>query len=171
MKKTLLSFSLFIGFLVPSYGQIKYAGKVETGFLTYLTNTITVDADFGWKGYHLDDSQNGIDFNIINGISIKKDFFIGVGLGYLNFQGIHGYSVFSDFEYCYSKPKVSPLTNLKIGYNRIYNQYEGGTIGVPVEIGFGINYKYNEKIRISAQSGFLITQQSFLIPIRVGVRF
>jgi hypothetical protein len=171
MKKTTLCFTLFFCSLIPSYGQIKYVRKLEAGFLTYLTNTITVDADVGWKGYHLDENQNGIDLNIINSIRFKNDISLGIGLGYLNFEGIHGYSIFVDYEYYNSKKKIAPLTNYKIGLNHIFNQYEGGTIGVPVEIGFGVICKLNEKFRISAQSGFLFTQQSFLIPLRVGLRF
>ena len=86
MKKftTILTF-LICSFLL-SFGQIKYAGKIETSFLAYLTNTIIVDADLGWQGYHLNDGQNGIDLNIINGIRFKNDISIGVGLGYLNFD-------------------------------------------------------------------------------------
>ena len=171
MKKftTILTFLICSFFL--SFGQIKYTGKIETSFLTYLTNTIIVDADVGWKGYHLNDGQNGIDFNIVNGIHFKNDISIGVGLGYLNFESIHGYSIFVDYEYYNSKKKLATLTNYKIGFNKIFNQYENGTTSVPVEIGFGIIYKLNEKLRISAQSGFLFTQQSLLIPVRVDVRF
>lgn len=171
MKKLILLIAFLLSYTLSSIGQIKYAGKVETGFLTYLTKTIIIDADFGWKGYNLDHQQNGIDFNIINSIRFKNDISLGVGLGYLNFEGINGYSIFVDYEYYNSKKKIAALTNYKVGFNHIFNQYEGGTSSVPVEIGFGVICKLNEKFRISAQSGFLFTQQSFLIPLRVGVRF
>jgi hypothetical protein len=58
-----------------------------------------------------------------------------------------------------------------LGYNHIWNQYEGGTGAVHTEFGVGINYKIKEKFGLYIKSGILITQQSFLLPITLGFRY
>jgi hypothetical protein len=68
------------------YSQISYSIKTETGFLMYQNNTIQVDPGPNWKGYNLYE-QNGIDFNIVNGIDFENKLFVGIGIGYLNFKG------------------------------------------------------------------------------------
>ena len=152
------------------YSQIRYSIKAETGFLMYQNNTIQVDPGPNWKGYNLYE-QNGIDFNIVNGIDFEDKLFVGIGIGYLNFEGINGFYAFTDFEYLPLKTKLTPLVNLKIGYSHIWNQYENGTGTGLVELSTGLNYRLTEKIDIYAKSGFTITQQSLLIPIRLGIKF
>ncbi len=136
----------------------------------YQNNTIQVDPGPNWKGYNLYE-QNGIDFNIVNGIDFENKLFAGIGIGYLNFEGINGFYAFTDFEYLPLKTKLTPLVNLKIGYSHIWNQYENGTGTGLVELSTGLNYRLTEKIDIYAKSGFTITQQSLLIPIRLGIKF
>ncbi len=152
------------------YSQISYSIKAETGFLKYQNNTIQVDPGPNWKGYNLYE-QNGIDFNIVNSIDFKNKLFAGIGIGYLNFEGINGFSAFTDFEYLPLKTRLTPLVNLKIGYSHIWNQYENGTGTGLGELLVGLNYRLTEKIEIYAKSGFAMTQQSLLIPIRLGIRF
>lgn len=152
------------------YSQINYSMKAETGFLQYQFYTIRVDPGPNWKGYYLDE-ENGIDFNIVNSVDFKNKLFTGIGIGYLNFEGINGLSVFSDFEYLPFKTRLRPLINLKLGYTHIWNQYENGTGTGLGEFCVGLNYRLTEKIDIYAKSGFSMTQQSLLIPIRLGIRF
>jgi len=152
------------------YSQISYSIKAETGILKYQNNTIQVDPGPNWKGYNLYE-QNGIDFNIVNSIDFKNKLFAGIGIGYLNFEGINGFSAFTDFEYLPLKTRLTPLVNLKIGYSHIWNQYENGTGTGLGELLIGLNYRLTEKIEIYAKSGFAMTQQSLLIPIRLGIRF
>jgi len=153
-----------------AHTQISYFIKAETGFLKYQYNIIEIDPGPGWKGYNLYE-ENGIDFNIVNGIDFKNKLFAGIGVGYLNFEGINGLSVFTDFEYLPLKTRLTPLINLKIGYSHIWNQYENGTGTGLVELCVGLNYRLTEKMAIYAKSGFTITQQSLLTPIRIGIRF
>ncbi len=176
-KLQLISFPLFL-FLTfvsfTSYCQVKYSGKVETGFLKYRYQLVQYDLDPGsdWKGYYLDDEQDGIDINLINGISLfEKRFFTGVGIGYKNFEGINGITVFGDIDYLPLKSKLTPLLSLKIGYDHIWNQYEGGIGTAMAEFTAGVNYKLTEKLNIYLKSGILFTQQSSLIPIRIGMGF
>lgn len=171
MKRIIPIIIILITFGLKSYSQIDYFGKVETGYLRFLFTTIQVDPGPNWEGYNLDNEQNGIDINLINGVNFKDRFFTGLGIGYLNFEGIDGFSIFTDFEYLPLKTRLTPLIDIKIGYNHIWNQYEKGTGSALVELGAGLNYEMTENIDIYIQSGFLMTQQSLLIPIRIGLKF
>lgn len=140
--------------------------------MQYMYRTISVDPGPNWKGYNLNEKQNGINLTVINGLSfVNKKLFAGIGLGYLNFEGINGISVFTDFEYLPLKTKLTPLVNLKLGYNHIWNQYEGGTGTMHTELGVGLNYKLKEKFGLYLKSGMLFTQQSFMIPVTLGFRY
>ena len=171
MKKRILITIILIAFGWKGYSQINYFGKVETGYLIFQYTTVQVDPGPDWKGYHLNEEQNGFDLNLINGVSFKNKFFTGIGIGYLNFEGINGFSIFMDLEYLPLKTKLTPLINLKIGYNHIWNQYENGIGSSIVELGGGVNYRITEKFDIYMQSGLMITQQVLLIPIKIGLRF
>ncbi len=160
---------IIILFVNQGYSQINYSIKAETGFLIYQYNTIDVDPGPNWKGYYLDE-ENGIDYNIVNGVDFNNKLFAGVGIGYLNFEGINGLSVFSDFEYLPFKTRLTPLINLKIGYSHIWNQYENGTGTGLGEFCVGLNYRLTEKMAIYAKSGFTMAQQSLLIPVKFGLK-
>jgi hypothetical protein len=168
---------IIIGILVSiiaanAYSQCRHALKFETGYLYYLDHTITIDSeDPDWKGYKLNGRQNGIDFNIINGISFREHYMAGIGLGYLNFEGIHGAAVFADLEYAPLKRKISPVLNIKAGYNHIWNQYETGSGSALGEIGAGIKYKVTDNISVHIQAGVLRTQQAQFFPLRLGLGF
>jgi len=171
MKRKVFLIGLIIALtVIKGYSQIEYFFKLESGFIDYRYNTIRVDSGPNWKGYYLE-KRNGIDLNITNGISCNNKFYGGLGIGVLNFEGINGFSVFSDFEYLPLKTRLSPLINLKIGYSHIWNQYKNGTGTILSELGLGLNYRISKNIDIYLKSGFLLTQQSLLIPIRLGFRF
>ena len=160
---------LFITCSLTTKAQINYSGKIEAGYMNFKHHTVQVDPGPGWKG-RLND--NGIDINVINGLTfLNKKLFAGLGLGYLNFGGINGASVFADLEYLPLKTRITPLLNLKIGYDHIWDQYAAGT-GTPLaEFGIGVNYKLTEKFGLYLKSGMLYTQQSLLIPITIGFRY
>ena len=165
MKKLVPIILVLIVFGVKGFSQINYKGKFETGYLKFINTTVQVDPGPNWDGYNLNNEQNGIDINLINGIKLTEKFYGGLGLGYVNFENINGFSIFTDFEFLPLKTKLTPLLNLKIGYNHIWNQYDNGTGSALVELGAGINYKLTDKLGIYMKSGVLLTQQSFLIPI------
>ncbi len=130
-----------------------------------------MDAGPGWKGYYLAEDQDGIDIHVINGIHFSNGkAFIGLGLGYQNFKGTPGFSLFGDLSFRFLRSDLSPILHLKVGNDHIWNQYEGGTSTALVELGLGLDYKLSEKLHIYIQSGFLYTQQSKLLPLRVGIR-
>jgi hypothetical protein len=167
-KKLLTLFAILIAF--NCYSQIDYSVKIETGFKDYRYNTVQIYPGPDWKGYYLE-GQNGFDLNVINSIKLNEKFYAGVGIGYLNFEGINGFSLFFDFEYLPLKRySLRPILGLKIGRSHIWNQYENGTGTALAEFGLGFNYKLTEKFDIYVKSGFLFTQQSLLVPIRIGFR-
>ncbi|MGM0497531.1 MAG: hypothetical protein ACQESJ_06395 [Bacteroidota bacterium] len=170
MKRILLIL-FFIPAVISVNAQMDYKRKVEAGFLKYQHNIVDVDPGPDWKGYNLDNEQNGIDINVIHGLSFKDKFMPAIGLGYLNFEGIHGISIFTDITYLPFETGITPFINLKAGYNHIWNQYENGRGSALGELGAGIHYTISKNIGGYIQSGFLFTQQSFLIPIRIGVEF
>jgi hypothetical protein len=151
--------------------QVTYSGKVEVGYLRYMSNTIQVDPGPGWRGYYLNNNQNGVDLSFSNGIRYKEKLFAGVGISYLNFESMPGMSVFSDFEYTPFTRRVSLLLNTKLGYSHLWNQYENGTGTALVELGAGISFKITERWDMYLKSGLLVTQQSALFPLKAGVRF
>ncbi|WP_282038620.1 hypothetical protein [Saccharicrinis aurantiacus] len=164
----IMSFSVCI--VSQGYSQINHSIKLDAGFLKYQYNTVQVDPGENWKGYYLNE-ENGVDFNIVNSLEYNHKLFVGIGLGYLNFEGINGVSIFSDFEYLPLKTRFSPLVNLKIGYSQIWNQYENGTGTVLVELCCGFNYRLTEKLDFFTKIGIAATQQSMLMPIRLGIRY
>lgn len=170
MRYLLTTTLLLLALSLLAQGQINYAGKFEAGYMKFRHNTVQVDPGPDWKGNYLND--NGIDINFISGLTfVNKKLFAGLGLGYLNFAGTNGVSVFADLEYLPLKTKLTPLLNMKLGYNHIWNQYDGGTGTMHTEIGIGLNYKLTEKFGLYLKSGMLYTQQSFLIPITIGFRY
>ena len=172
MKHLLTALILLLFSTLTTKAQPVYSGRIETGYQHYLLRTLTVDPGPGWKGYNLDNRQNGFNFTSVNGFRFAdKKLFTGIGLGYLNFQGINGISAFGDIEYIPLKNIFSPLLNLKLGYDHIWNQYAGGTGTMHTEFGLGLNYKLNDKFGIYIKSGILITQQSFFIPMTLGFRY
>ena len=171
MKKEIYFGFLLLLICINCHSQVDYSLKAEIGYLKFWYRGLEVDPGPNWKGYNLDKNENGIDLNVVNGINYNNKLYAGLGIGYLNFKGIDGLSIFSDFEYLPLKTRLTPLINLKIGYSHIWNQYENGKGTALGELGFGLNYKLNESFSIYAKSGFLLTQQSLFLPIRLGIRF
>ena len=167
MKK-LASF-LFLTFtFLSAFSQIQYAVKIESGYAPFQYNTVDVDPGPNWKGYYLDD-QNGIDINVINGIMFRDRLYAGVGIGYWNFEGVNGITVFADIDYFILKTRLSPIINFKFGHNHLWNQYEGGTSTAMTELNVGLQLRLTEKISVYLKGGYLFMQQSLLIPVRIGI--
>lgn len=171
MKKLFLITTVGLLTINLSHSQNEYSGKIEAGFLKFGSTTVNVDPGPDWQGYNLNEQQNGLDLNFINGIKFGNRFYAGVGVGYLNFEGIHGLSVFSDFEYFFANSRLAPFINLRIGYNHIYNQYENGNGSGLGELGLGLSYRISDRYSLYWKSGILVSQQSLLFPVRMGFRF
>jgi hypothetical protein len=169
MKTFLTTSVLLLWLTMPTKAQTSYSGRIETGYMNYLFRTITVEPGPNWKGYNLNNRQNGFNFNSINGVTFQdRKLFTGIGAGYSNFDGIDGVAIFGDFEYLPLKKRLTPILNLRLGYNHIWNQYEGGTGTMHTEFGIGINYKIKENLGLYIKSGIMITQQSLFLPLTLG---
>lgn len=149
--------------------QTNHSIKIETGYYLFGHTNLDVNPGPNWKGHYLD-NQNGIELSVVNALQFKEKYAVGIGVGYLNFEGINGVSVFSDFEYIIIRSRLSPLINLKIGYSHLWNQYKNGTGTFCGEIGLGLNYKLSEKIDVFLTSGTNTTQHAAFTPIRIGIR-
>ncbi len=172
MKTFLTTSVLLLWLTMPTKAQTSYSGRIETGYMNYLFRTITVEPGPNWKGYNLNNRQNGFNFNSINGVTFQdRKIFTGIGAGYSNFDGIDGVAIFGDFEYLPLKKRLTPILNLRLGYNHIWNQYEGGTGTMHTEFGIGINYKIKENLGLYIKSGIMITQQTLFLPPTLGFRY
>lgn len=149
--------------------QTLFSLKAETGFLYYRFNSIEIESEPGWKGYNLQD-QNGFDVNFINGMKLSDLVSAGLGIAYMNFEGMPGCAVFSDLELSPFERRWSPFVDLRFGYSHIWNQYDMGTVTTLAEISAGISYRIKDNLNIYLKMGFLNTQQSILIPIRIGIK-
>jgi hypothetical protein len=144
-RANLLILLSFLFYLNSGTAQIKYSGKLEIGNIQNLGNIVTVDPGIDWRGYYLNQGTKGIRLDWINGININQKLFTSIGVSYLNFEGINGFSLYSDLEYIPLKNTFSPLLNLKIGYSHIWNQYDGGTKTPFVELDLGNYFKKSVK--------------------------
>jgi hypothetical protein len=89
MKTFLTTSVLLLWLTMPTKAQTSYSGRIETGYMNYLFRTITVEPGPNWKGYNLNNRQNGFNFNSINGVTFQdRKIFTGIGAGYSNFDGI-----------------------------------------------------------------------------------
>jgi hypothetical protein len=171
--KTALFVLLFwTAFTTISQAQIKYVGKFEIGHLKYRHLLLNVDPGINWRGYNLDNKQSGLSISSINGIGLfDGKLNTGIGVGYLNFEGINGFSVFSDTEYAPLKTQLTPIFNLRFGFTHIWNQYDNGTGTGLIGFGLGLSYRLTDILSIYAKSGMALTQQSSFVPIQLGVKF
>lgn len=170
--KALLSIFLFSIFNVSSLAQVRYAGKIESSYFIYNYTTVQVEPGPGWKGYNIDNEANGVGVSSSNGVSLfNNKLYTGIGLGFLNFDGIKGYSLYGDINYSPFKSKINPFLNLKVGYSHINNQYENGTRTALVDIGTGLNFRLTNSHQLYIQSGLMFTQQAMLFPITFGFKF
>ena len=171
MKITFTTVIIILALVFRVNAQPQYVAKVGMGYIQYAYRLVMVDPGPNWKGNYLNSDNNGFGVNVMNGIAFgNRKGFVGIGLGYLNFEGVNGVSVFGDFEYLPLKTKLTPLLNVKFGYNHIWNQYEGGTGTMLSEFAFGLNYQLTPKLDIYLKTGMLFMQHSFLVPAFVGVK-
>ena len=154
---------------ISAYSQIRYQAKVEAGFISFRDIAVNYDPGPGWRGFYLAD--DGVDFNVINGFRLNPHFYTGIGVAYANYSGISGVNAFVDLEYIVLKTKLSPLLGLKLGYDHVWNQYDGGHGSGLSEACAGINYTFNQNLDVFLKSGIRVMHDAFFVPIRLGVRF
>jgi hypothetical protein len=154
-----------------------YAQKTPTyfsadfGYLAYRFNTVDVDPGPNWKGYYLS-NRDGFDFKANAGLILKDRYNVGIGLSYLNFEGVNGLGSYADLGVAILKNrKLTPIIYWNLGYSHLWNQYAGGTGTFLSDLGLRVNYKISQKHSIQASTGLFNTQQSFIRPYRLGIVF
>lgn len=171
MRKSLaVLIMIFAIAIAPVRAQVKYMGKIEAGYAKYLKQELRVEPGPGWQGYNLKGEPNGVDVNVINGISFAR-VSTGIGIGYLNYEGTHGATTFGEVEYLPLRSKLSPIAAIRLGYTHVWNQYENGKTTGMLEFNGGLNYNISQNVALYAKGGILFTQQSSFFPVRVGIRF
>lgn len=166
----------------------EYMFKADLGYMPFVMNL----GDKGVNGYYISDLQHAASVNIINGVCIKQDFFVGLGLGYnmviapsdianFNFaNGWHCPMAHIDFDYRPLDVEWSPMVGAKAGASYLMaDSPYGNTLTPYIEISTGLNwffrYEYRNMERnylsVYLELAFAYTQQTCFLPIRVGFRF
>ncbi len=133
--------------------------KVEAGYAPFMGNI----GEAGEFGYYLDKTHHGADFNIMAGVNISQDWFLGGGAGvgyyFSNREGSEsmlGANVFIDFDfrpvwkavmgldYQPTSIKWAPEVGARVGGSMLLgNEYRyGSTITPLIEVYGGINWYY-----------------------------
>ena len=174
--------------------KVEYMFKIEMGYLHNVGNygTPKVEAstpDIKGTGYNLNAWEEGMGLNVINGINISQDFFLGGGLGY-NFcapmrpvkldKNSHMVNAFVDMDFRPVGETWAPMLGLRLGGSFLMNSNNyGNTISPYFELYGGLNWFYDHALQqmfrnyhsLFAEVGVVLVQQSIFIPIRVGWRW
>ena len=163
--------------------DFEYMFKGELGYMPFVSN-LGSEGDYG---YYISDMRHMANVNIINGVNIRQDFFVGLGLGYGYVakpddlaSGWHSAMAFIDLDYRPLDVEWAPMVGAKLGghYMMADSPY-GNTFAPYVELSTGLNwffrYEYRNMERnylsVYVELAFAYTQQTPFIPIRLGFRF
>jgi hypothetical protein len=163
---SIISICLLTTTQTKTIAQIRYSGKIEAGHVPFSATTIRGD---GAVESALKEHQNGKELSVINGFKLKDRLFVGIGAGYLNYEGTKGYSIFGDIDFLVSKTKLSPLINFRAGHSKILNHEEKDNTSGTVEIAFGVNYKAASRLNIYLKIGAAFAHNASYTPIRFGL--
>lgn len=171
--------------------------KVEAGYLPFMGNY----GRAGDYGFYLSKFHNGANLNVVAGMNISQDWFVGLGVGgnyFFNMkQGLAdpymGANVFVDFDfrpiwqgvrgvdYQPETIKVAPLVGGRVGGSLLMGDPDtyGNTTTIYGEFYGGINWYYRHGLRnmehnwhaFYATVGVAVMQQSIYLPVRVGWRW
>jgi hypothetical protein len=171
MIRSILTAVLCTCCTVSCLSQVRYAGKVEAGYLSFQRHMVRVDPGPEWKGYYLQEGQNGFELNAAQGVRFRDRLFAGIGAGYMNFNGVHGVSLFLNTQLAITKRTLRPVINTRFGYSHLWNQYADGTGTLMAEATAGMEYVISKRYSVHLSAGMLVMQQSLLYPLRVGFVF
>ena len=168
--------------------DVEYMFKAEAGYMPFISNL----GKESKLGYIINNMQHGVGLNIINGVNIKQDFFLGIGLGY-NFiarpedmknldinAGWHCPMAFVDFDFRPLDEEWAPMFGARLGASYLMSDGPYSNSLKPyVEVLTGINWFFRHEVRnmernymsLYLEAGIAYTQQTCYLPIRLGVRF
>ena len=166
----------------------EYMFKAEMGYMPFISN-LGHEGDYG---YIISNLEHGVGLNVINGVNIKQDFFIGLGLGasfiarpadMANFDfgaGMLCPKAFADFDYRPLNEEWAPMFGARVGASYLMSDGPyGNTLKPYVELLTGVNWFFRHVVRnmernyasLYLEVGFAYTQQTCCLPIRLGIRF
>ena len=187
LKITVLFFAIVL--LTPARAQFsqdrydyEYMFKASLGYMPFVSNL----GHKGDYGYYINDLRHIANFNIINGVNIKQDYFVGLGLGYGYVtksddlaNGWHSGMAYVDFDYRPLDMEWAPMVGAKLGASYMMSDSPyGNTLKPYVEVSAGINWFFRHVVRnmernymsLFLELGFAYTQQTTFLPVRIGVR-
>ena len=174
--------------------NVEFMIKVEAGYLHNVGNygqpekesRSTSDTP---AGYRLRNNEECTGLNFMAGVNISQDFFLGAGLGYgycfPYYKGNVGYTssnlvqLFVDMDFRPVGDIWAPMAGARVGGSMLMNPGNYGTTMSPyLEVYGGLNWFYDHALQqmsrnyhsLFVEVGLVATQQSLLIPIRVGWR-
>lgn len=177
--------------------NVEYMFKVEAGYLHNVGNYGQASNNSGGNtspdasnSYNLRDHEEAFGLNIIKGINISQDFFLGGGLGYSYcmplYQGNEGLEashmgqVFVDMDFRPVEADWAPMVGARLGGSFLMNNNNYGTTMSPyVEVYAGLNWFYDHALQQMdrnyhawfVEAGIVLQQQTIFIPVRVGWRW
>lgn len=176
--------------------NVEYMLKVEAGYLhnvgNYGQQKVVSDGITNPttpNGYYLRDHEEAFGLNVINGINISQDFFLGGGLGYSYclplYQGNKGLEpshmaqVFVDMDYRPINATWAPMVGARLGGSYLINNNNyGSTMSPYIEVYAGLNWFYDHAYQemdrnchsFFLEAGVVLQQQTVFIPVRIGWR-
>ena len=173
--------------------KVEYMLKVEAGYLHFINNygepdKIPSSADIQGTGFPLNAWEEAAGLNVINGINISQDFFLGLGLGYNYCAPMRPMNLskssnllqgFIDMDYRPIGTTWAPMVGARLGGSFLMNPNNyGNTIGPYIELYGGLNWFYDHALQqmdknyhsIFVEVGVIFVQQTVFLPIRIGWR-
>ena len=174
--------------------NVEFMFKVEAGYLHNVGNygkpkVEATSTDIQGTGYNLNAYEEGMGLNVMAGINISQDFFLGGGLGYsfcapmrpVRFEkSSHMAAAFIDMDFRPVGDTWAPMVGARVGGSFLMNPNNyGNTISPYLEVYGGINWFYDHALQqmdrnyhsFYAEVGIVMVQQTIFIPIRIGWRW
>lgn len=175
--------------------NVEFMFKVEAGYLHNVGNygkpeIDGVDPDQVPSGYRLNLHEEAAGLNLMAGVNISQDFFLGGGLGYAycypRFKGNVDYTAsqmmhgFIDMDFRPVGDDWAPMVGARVGGSFLMNPGNyGNTLSPYLELYGGLNWFYDHALQQMNRNyhswyvevGVVLAQQSVFIPIRVGWRW
>ena len=164
----------------------EYMLKWDIGYGPFVSNLGPTNYD-GLYTINEPDLRHTFSANIINGVCIHQDFFLGLGLGY-NYlavpahitEGWHSALAYVDFDYSPLSTSWSPMAYAKAGASYLLRpEPMSNTLTPYLEAGLGANWYFNYVLSNMERNyhslfftvGVSYFQQSVFVPVRLGMRF
>ena len=170
--------------------------KVEAGYAPFATNV----GEAGDQGFNIPTYHNAAVVNVMAGVNVSQDWFIGGGAGFNYYHNMKqgmvtpmmGVNVFADvdfrpfwpglgdIDYQPSSFKWAPMIGLRAGASMILDHPDYSSPITPmVELYGGANWYYMHGLRnmqhnwhaLYATVGVAYLQQTVYLPIRIGWRW